>query len=145
MSDGQSKRKRKKKVEVIEEITTAATATDGNFSSIQRDIVESGLDVFPCCTRQLQTQSTVSADIDIDPEDEESDHCDQLCEDQLLKTLNNDLSVHYMPAVSTEANVESEIENVYKINRDKRRMRRTRRANGYLNIWNEYEKFFKTK
>ena len=78
-----------KKVEVIEEITTAATATDGNFSSIQRDIVESGLDVFPCCTRQLEMQSTVS--VDIDPEDEESDHCDQLCEDQLLKTVNNDL------------------------------------------------------
>ena len=59
-------------------------------------------------------QSTVSVDIDIDPEDKESDHCDQLCEDQLLKTLNNDLLVHNMPAVNTEANVESEIENVYK-------------------------------
>ncbi|CAB4023065.1 Hypothetical predicted protein [Paramuricea clavata] len=62
--------------------------------------------------RQHQTQSTVS--VDIDPEDEESDHCDQLSEDELLNTLSNDLSVPYIPAVNTETNVETEIEDVYK-------------------------------
>jgi hypothetical protein len=75
-------------------------------------LVESGLVVFPCCERQQQMQSTVS--IDIDPKDEESDHCDQLSEDELLNTLSNDLSVPYIPAVNTETNVETEIEDVYK-------------------------------
>jgi hypothetical protein len=103
MSDGQSKRKRRKKVEVIKGITSAATARDGNFAWIQRDVVESELVVLPCCERQHQMQSTIC--FDIDPEDEESDHSDQLREDELLNTLSNDLSVSYIPAVNTETNV----------------------------------------
>ena len=60
MSDVQSKRKRKRKVEIIEEITAAAAARDGNFTSVQqRDVVESELVGFPIHIQYYDTQRMV--------------------------------------------------------------------------------------
>ena len=97
---------RKRKVEIIEEITAAA----GNFTSVQRDVVESELVGFPCYEIQHQpVESTV--DVDSTLEDEESlDHYDQPCEDELSALLSNDLSVPYIPAVNSETTAETELE-----------------------------------
>ena len=92
-----------KKVEVIEEITTAAKATDAKLQLDTEGYCRVRVGRFPMLYKTASNAKDRS--VDIDPEDEESDHCDQLCEDQLLKTVSNDLSVHYTRAVSSEANV----------------------------------------
>ena len=104
MCERHEKRKRRRKVDVIQEITDLTTARDRHFISVQQDITAAGLNCTinegPDRTRNNELVDSVSEE---EPDHHEFDyHYDRPYEDELVSDLNNYLSEPYIPEVDSE-------------------------------------------